>query len=82
MAAERLVARLTRQAMRHFSFVPTKTKAGRVVEHVTEWQTRGAADKASLRLLGQHGAGAAASIAGDLAEGDPVPADTWGRKSG
>lgn len=68
--------------MRHYAFVPTKSRTGRVAEHVTEWRSRGEADRASLSLVGRFGDGAAVSTEAELTSGDPVPADAYGGRRG
>jgi hypothetical protein len=61
--------------VRHFAFVPTKVRGGVRVDHVTEWPSRGEAERHSLRLLGRDGAGSVASLERDLVSGDVIPAD-------
>jgi hypothetical protein len=61
--------------VRHFAFIPTKF-LGRVrVSEVTEWPSLGEAQRQSLRLLGQRGAGSVASLEHDLVDGNLIPAD-------
>jgi hypothetical protein len=60
----------------HYALVTKKTRAGRLVERVLPFQTRGEADKASLRLVAYHPIDAvdAVTVERRLAVGDVLPA--------
>jgi hypothetical protein len=63
-------------ARHHYTIVSKKTRGGRLIEHATEYPSRGEAEIGSLRLIRQHGlnAVAAVTVERELSAGDMLPA--------